>query len=153
MGIFDKKKKDEVKADTKTEKVKTTKKVKEDKSVAKKASKNTKKEKKQEKTVTYQATGEAYKVLLKPLISEKSANNEKDFNKYTFIVSAKATKPQIKEAIKKVYSVNPVKVNIINVKPKKVRFRGVKGSKKSFTKAVVSLKKGETIDYFKPVYK
>jgi large subunit ribosomal protein L23 len=65
---------------------------------------------------------------------------------YAFQVAKDATKGQIAKEIIKLYKVTPVKVNIINVKPEKVFSKGKVGQTKSFKKAYVFLKKGETID-------
>ena len=86
-------------------------------------------------------------VLQKPRISEKAALGA-DKGVYTFVVDAKANKIQIKKAIKQAYKVEPVKVTVTNTKGKKVLRRNGIGYKSGFKKAMVYLKKGETIEVF-----
>lgn len=86
-------------------------------------------------------------VLQKPRVSEKAALGA-DKGVYTFVVAAKANKIQIKKAIKQAYKVEPVKVTITNTKGKKVLRRTGIGYKSGFKKAMVFLKKGETIEVF-----
>jgi large subunit ribosomal protein L23 len=89
---------------------------------------------------------EPEKILIRPIITEKTTLLQKE-GKYVFEVSEKANKIEIKKAIEKIYKVKPVKVNIINVKEKPMRRRGIPGRKKGFKKAIVTLKKGEKIEF------
>jgi large subunit ribosomal protein L23 len=85
-------------------------------------------------------------VLVAPRITEK-AIGQNERNVYTFEVRRDATKHQVRQAIKSLYNVTPVKVNIVNKQPAK-RFVGSRGSKKhvkGMKKAYVYLKKGESI--------
>ena len=90
-------------------------------------------------------TGEAYRVLIKPLITEKGSSLG-IFNKYIFEVAPRTSKIEIKKAIKKVYGVDPIKVNIINILGKKVRYGRTEGRTKHWKKAVVTLPQGQKID-------
>jgi ribosomal protein L23 len=85
-------------------------------------------------------------VLVKPLITEKAVMHS-DNNVYTFIVTRSATKFSISDAIKALYSVTPVKVNIVNKLPhaKLSRSRGRVVSEVGYKKAYVYLKKGDSI--------
>ncbi len=65
---------------------------------------------------------------------------------YVFQVTKTSTKKQIAKEVAALYKVTPVKVNIINVKPKFVFTKGKLGKTNSLKKAYVFLKKGETID-------
>jgi large subunit ribosomal protein L23 len=67
-------------------------------------------------------------------------------NAYAFEVAKTATKNQVLKEVIKLYKVTPIKVNMINVKPKKVFARGKRGQTTSMKKAYVFLKKGDTID-------
>ena len=153
MGIFDKFKKTkdgEVVSETEVQSMDN---VVSEKVVEKKeSSSKSKVVKKEDKVVAYKNSGDAYKVLLAPLVTEKASAQEK-LGKYSFKVSGIANKVQIKKAINRVYGVDVVKVNIVNMKGKSVTFKRTKGRQKSWTKAVVTLKKGSTIDYLKPNYK
>jgi large subunit ribosomal protein L23 len=90
-------------------------------------------------------TGLAYKILLSPLVSEKAAVSE-SLNTYTFKVDPKATKIEIKKAVKQVYGVEPKNVRIINVNAKWVRRGNTYGRRRDWKKAMVTLKKGESIN-------
>ncbi|MFH0818913.1 MAG: 50S ribosomal protein L23 [Patescibacteria group bacterium] len=89
----------------------------------------------------------AYKVLLKPIITEKATQT----GSYIFMIDSKSNKQEVKKAIKTVYGVTPFRVNILNVKSKKVRWGRTSGSTKKWKKAIVYLKKGETIQVFEGV--
>jgi len=89
-------------------------------------------------------------ILVSPLITEKAAIAE-SMNKYSFVVAKWASKSQIKKAVKNIYGVRPIKVNVTNVEGKRVKFRRISGKKNDFKKAVVTLPKGKTIDIHKGV--
>ena len=89
-----------------------------------------------------------YKALIKrPRITEKSGIKSESENVYTFEVTSNATKPGIVKAIKEIYKVNPIKVNITILHAKNVFKRGKSGSKTGVKKAVVFLKKGDKIAF------
>ncbi|PLX20693.1 50S ribosomal protein L23 [Candidatus Parcubacteria bacterium] len=94
--------------------------------------------------------GEAYKVLVKPLITEK-ASTEGVIGKYTFEVSVDSNKISIARAIEEIYGIKPEAVNVINMKGKKVRYGRNLGKRKSWKKAVVTLPKGKTINIYEGV--
>jgi large subunit ribosomal protein L23 len=89
-------------------------------------------------------------ILLEPVLSEK-ANLMREEGKYVFKVAKSATKAQIKEAVRKLFNVNPVTCNVMNVggKPKRLRYR--KGYTSSWKKAIVKLPKDEKISIFEGV--
>lgn len=90
----------------------------------------------------------AYRVLIEPWITEASTMIA-ELNKYVFKVEKKATKIEIKKSIEDLYKVTVLNVRTINI-PSKVRIRGrVKGKKSGFKKAIITLKKGDSIDLFK----
>jgi large subunit ribosomal protein L23 len=106
-----------------------------------------------EKGKTEQLTpnrGQAYKTLVKPLITEKAATLG-SLDKYAFAVSDKSNKIEVADAIKEVYGVKPVAVNIIAVKGKKVRYGRTMGKRKDWKKAIVTLPKGKTINIYEGV--
>lgn len=92
------------------------------------------------------------RVLIRPVITEKSTKSGEKAGKYVFKVDKEANKLQIKKAVEATYSVNVEDVNtLVNVSKKKVRStkQGMAiGAKPSFKKAIVTLKKGETIDFY-----
>lgn len=90
----------------------------------------------------------ADQIIIAPVLSEKSnLKREGEQKKYTFEVHMDATKPQIMDAVKVLFKVNPVSCNtmIVKGKPKYSRGRGIKGSTSDWKKAIVTLAKGESI--------
>jgi large subunit ribosomal protein L23 len=84
-------------------------------------------------------------VLVKPRITEKAAMVSEN-NVFVFDVATRANKVQVKRAIISQYKVTPLKVNIISKKPRKVMKRGRKVHQAGTKKAMVFLKKGDTIE-------
>jgi len=83
---------------------------------------------------------------MRPRITEKAAVLAEK-NAYTFEVAPNATKPAIAAAVKEVYKVTPIRVNIIAGTKKNIIRRGRPGVKTSRKKAVVLLKKGDKIEF------
>jgi large subunit ribosomal protein L23 len=90
-------------------------------------------------------TGEAYRHLVRPQLSEK-ANMLAQKNKYVFRVHPSANKPEVKKAIEKVYDVHVKKVNIVSVSGKSRRYGRAIGRTKSWKKAIITLPAGERIE-------
>jgi large subunit ribosomal protein L23 len=94
-------------------------------------------------------------ILIKPLITEKMTNITADQGKYGFLVNTKSNKIEIAKAIEKKFNVHVINVRTINHMGKtKTQFRKsgrFVGKTPSFKKAVVTLKKGETIELFEQV--
>ena len=86
-----------------------------------------------------------YDIIVSPVITEK-ATNLTEQNKVVFRVAPKATKPQIKEAVEKLFDVKVTGVNTLVTKGKKKIFRGLRGQRTDVKKAIVTLAEGETID-------
>ena len=80
-----------------------------------------------------------------PIITEK-ATILSEQNKTVFKVHDKANKKNIKKNIEKIFKVNVIKINIINLKSKKKLKQGRLSTKSGFKKAIVTLKKGQSID-------
>ena len=83
--------------------------------------------------------------IISPNITEKSTAMS-DFNKVVFKVNKKAKKNFIKKSIEKIFKVNVVKINTINLRGKTKLIRGKKSYKPGYKKAIVTLKKGQSID-------
>jgi large subunit ribosomal protein L23 len=86
-----------------------------------------------------------YDVILSPVITEKSTNAS-EFNKVVFKVRLDATKPQIKDAVEKLFDVKVKGVNTIVRKGKVKAFKGVVGNQSNTKRAVVTLEEGHRID-------
>jgi large subunit ribosomal protein L23 len=84
-------------------------------------------------------------IINKPRITEK-ASFALEQNIYTFDISPKANKTEIKKEIFKLYKVHPIKVNILSVPKKIVMSRGKLGKRGGGRKALVYLKKGDKIE-------
>ncbi|MFA6271832.1 MAG: 50S ribosomal protein L23 [Patescibacteria group bacterium] len=102
------------------------------------------------KKVKKEDTKDAYKVLVRPIITEK-ANSLGANGQYVFEVYPSANKIEIKKAIKSLYGVTAIKVRIINHRGKNVQYGRHSGTTKYWKKAIVSLKAGEKIEIFEGV--
>lgn len=89
--------------------------------------------------------GKAYRVLVKPLITEKATDLAVQ-NKYVFKVEMDATKQEIKKAIEDVYGIRPQAVHTIKVLGKQRRYGRVRGRTSDWKKAVVTLEPGEKLE-------
>jgi len=83
--------------------------------------------------------------IISPNITEKSTSMS-DFNKVVFKVDKNANKKSIKKTIEKIFKVNVIKVNTINMRGKTKLVRNRKAYKTGYKKAVITLKKGQSID-------
>lgn len=88
---------------------------------------------------------DAYDLIRSPLVTEKSTMGS-EHNQITFRVPLSATKPQIRAAVETVFKVKVTAVNTIRQKGKTKLFRGRKGRRPDYKKAMVSLAEGEVID-------
>lgn len=86
-------------------------------------------------------------ILIEPVLSEKS-NLMRETGQYVFKVDPRADKLMVMEAVRRIFKVNPVSCNIINVASKPKRLRGRPGNTAEWKKAIVRLQKGETIRVF-----
>ena len=86
-----------------------------------------------------------YDKILSPVVTEKSTNLS-ELNKIVFKVPSKANKKNIKSNIEKIFKVNVTKVNIINKQNRSKLTRGRKVKVSGFKKAIITLKKGQSID-------
>ena len=86
-----------------------------------------------------------YDKIISPLLTEKSTNLS-GLNKIVFKVHKNANKKNIKNNIEKIFKVNVTKVNIINKQNRTKLTRGRKVKISGFKKAIITLKKGQSID-------
>ena len=86
----------------------------------------------------------SYKVLVRPLVTEKSTAAESQ-NKYSFIVSIKASKTDVKKAILETYGVKTANIRTVSVDGKQKRYGKLSGRRSAYKKATVTLPKGKTI--------
>jgi large subunit ribosomal protein L23 len=86
-----------------------------------------------------------YDIIVSPVVTEK-ATLASEHNKVLFKVSSKATKPQIKQAVEKLFDVKVKRVNTLVRKGKTKVFRGNFGSQSNTKRAIVTLEEGHRID-------
>ena len=86
-----------------------------------------------------------YYKILSPVVTEKSTNLSEQ-NKVTFKVPFSSDKKSLKKNVEKIFKVNVIKINIINKKTRVKSIRGKNVSKKGYKKAIITLKKGQSID-------
>ena len=84
-------------------------------------------------------------IILSPTITEK-ATQLSEFNKVVFKVHKGASKNSIKKTVEKIFKVNVVRINTINFKGKTKLVKGKKSKKPGYKKAIITLKKGQSID-------
>lgn len=89
-------------------------------------------------------------VIIEPIVSEKSYALIEE-NVYTFRVHPDATKPEIKDAVREIFGVEPIRVNTLNRKGKRKRNRRTftYGRRPDTKRALVTLAEGDSIDLFK----
>ena len=91
--------------------------------------------------------------IIKPLVTEKMTKiTEKQENRYGFIVRPEANKLQIKKEVEALYNVTVVDVNTLSYAGKRssryTKAGLIKGQKNAFKKAIVTVKDGDTIDFY-----
>ena len=91
-------------------------------------------------------------IIIKPLVTEKMTAISEKSNRFGFIVRPDANKMEIKSAVESLYNVSVLAVNTMRYSGKnKARYTKaglIKGRKNAFKKAIVTLKEGDTIDFY-----
>lgn len=106
-----------------------------------------KSKKKVEKPVSFSQAESIEKNIFFPVISE-DAMNKQALGKYVFKIHVDANKSEVRKAVQSRFGVIVEKVNIFNMNPKKSFFKGKKGARKRSKKAIVTLAKDQTIEFF-----
>lgn len=86
-----------------------------------------------------------YRIVRAPVITEKATRGS-EHNQVTFKVALEATKPEIKAAIEGLFGVKVKAVNTLRTEGKKKLFRGMRGQRSDYKKAIITLEPGQTID-------
>ncbi|MDR2048730.1 MAG: 50S ribosomal protein L23 [Treponema sp.] len=89
-------------------------------------------------------------ILIEPVLSEKT-NILREEGKYVFKVDPRATKPEIKEAVRRLFNVHPLSCTVMVVGGKPKRLRNRPGYTSTWKKAIVRLAKDEKISIFEGV--
>ncbi|MFP3948852.1 MAG: 50S ribosomal protein L23 [Longimicrobiales bacterium] len=96
-----------------------------------------------------------YDVVIQPVVTEKSTNQQAEENVYTFLVGEEATKPQIRDAVEHIWDVRVRKVRTMRIAGK--YRRGLLGQmaqnwnvgrRRDFKKAMVTLEEGDHIEFY-----
>ncbi len=91
-------------------------------------------------------------IIIKPVLTEKMTLQGEKLNRYAFVVDTRANKIQIRNAVEKMYNVVVTDVNTINymgkMKSRYTKAGLLVGRANNFKKAIVTLKDGETIDFY-----
>ena len=91
-------------------------------------------------------------ILIKPLVTEKMNDQAERFNRYGFVVTKKATKPEIKKAVENLYNVSVSAVNTMvyggKVKSRYTKSGVITGKTAAYKKAIVTLAEGDSIDFY-----
>lgn len=88
------------------------------------------------------------KIILKPMITEKSSRMKENTNTVAFKVHQRANRIEIKQAVQKIFDVRVESVRTMVVRGKAKRMGRFEGKRPDWKKALVTLKEGETIDFF-----
>ncbi|MDY6851703.1 MAG: 50S ribosomal protein L23 [Thermodesulfobacteriota bacterium] len=94
---------------------------------------------------------EPHRVLLSPLITEKSNLQKEMMNQLAFEVDRRANKIEIRQAVEQAFNVKVMKVRTINMMGKKKRLGRFIGRRPNWKKAVVTLAPGDRVDFFEGV--
>lgn len=89
-------------------------------------------------------------IIVRPLVTEKAAELA-DSGKYVFVVKKDANRIEVRNAVKAVYGVLPIKINIQRVRGDVVRFGRTRGKQKGWKKAIVTLPKDKKINVYEGV--
>jgi large subunit ribosomal protein L23 len=92
-----------------------------------------------------------YQVLKRPIITEKSGYQSDNLNRYTFEVDVRANKHTVKQAVELAFNVDVLAVNVIRVRGKQRRWGRIVGRTKDWKKAIVTVRPGQTIQFFEGV--
>ena len=94
---------------------------------------------------------EFHKILVKPLVTEKSMQSLQESNRVSFKVKRDANKIQVRSAVEQIFEVTVESVNMVTVRGKKKKFGRSVGQSKDWKKAIVKLKEGDKIELFEGV--
>lgn len=93
-------------------------------------------------------TSTIYSMLKRPIVTEKTNALRDGMNQYVFEVAPRANKTQIREAVEKLFSVRVLSVHTSVVRGKMKRLRKTLGKQPNWKKAIVTLRDGDSIEFF-----
>ena len=89
-----------------------------------------------------------YSIIKKPLVTEKTSLGTASANTITLVVDRDSNKIEIKKAVESLFKVNVTSVRTVNVAGKVKRFGRNYGKRQNWKKAYITLKEGQTVDFF-----
>jgi len=92
-----------------------------------------------------------YEIIKRPLITEKGTVQKEANNQLTFEVDRRANRVEIRDAVEKIFNVRVVKVRTMQMQGKVKRIGRTQGKHRDWKKAIVTLAKGENIEFFEGV--
>jgi large subunit ribosomal protein L23 len=92
-----------------------------------------------------------YKIIRRPIITEKGSSLKEDNNQLVFEVDPAATKCEIRKAVQQIFKVTVLDVRTQNRMGKRKRMGRTLGRKKNWKKAIITLKAGDRVDFFEGV--
>ena len=91
---------------------------------------------------------DAREIILEPVVTEKSTRQRETHNVVAFVVARNANKIEIRKAVEKLFDVSVTSVRTITVPGKRKRLGRYEGMRSGWKKAIVTLKEGESIEFF-----
>jgi large subunit ribosomal protein L23 len=91
---------------------------------------------------------DAYGIIQRPLVTEKSLAQNAERNKVSFLVDRRANKHEIRAAVERIFAVKVLEVNTVFIKGKRKRTRMREGQRPDQKKAIVTLREGDKIEFF-----
>ena len=94
---------------------------------------------------------EEYKIIRRPIITEKGTILKDESNQVIFEVALEANKSEIKKAVEKLFKVSVLAVRTQNRSGKRKRMGRIMGRRRNWKKAIVTLKEGSRVNFFEGV--
>jgi large subunit ribosomal protein L23 len=92
-----------------------------------------------------------YRIIRKPLITEKGTKQKEQANQYAFEIDRTANKVMVRSAVEEIFKVKVLNVAVMNMKGKRRRVGKNLGKKADWKKAIVRLAPGEKIEFFEGI--
>jgi large subunit ribosomal protein L23 len=86
------------------------------------------------------------KIIVRPIVTEKTEKLKAENNQYTFEVARRSNKVEIKKALEQLFHIHVEKVRVMNYDGKPKRMGAFAGKRSNWRKAIITLKKGERIE-------
>jgi len=93
----------------------------------------------------------AYEIIKRPMLTEKYTKQQEKYNKVTIEVDKQVNKIEVKRAVESIFNVKVEKVAVMNIVGKMKRLGVHRGRRPNRKRAIISLAKGESIDFFEGV--